>query len=70
VRKGIRAVHEGRDPQGLSRNGNEVLATYCNDTVVHQPAAPDAAADAAILRATGRRLAESYVRDPPLLPRG
>ena len=70
VRKGIRAVREGRDPQGLSRNGNEVLPTFCNDTVVHQPAAADAAADAEMLRATGRRLAEGYVKDPPLLPRG
>jgi nitrite reductase/ring-hydroxylating ferredoxin subunit len=69
VRKGIRAVREGRDPQGLSRNGNEVLPTFCNDTVVHQPAAADAAADAEMLRATGRRLAEGYVRVPPLLPR-
>jgi hypothetical protein len=69
VRKGISAVREGRDPQGLGRNGKEVLPTFCNDTVVHLPAAVDAAADAEMLRATGRRLAEGYVRDPPLLSR-
>jgi hypothetical protein len=69
VRKGIRAVRDGLDPQGLSRNGNMVLPTFCNDTVVHQPATGDAAADAEMLRAIGRRLAEGYVKDPPLQPR-
>jgi hypothetical protein len=69
VRKGIRAVRDGHDPQGLCRSGNMVLPTFCNDTVVRQPAAGDAAADAETLRATGRRLAEGYVKDPPLLPR-
>ncbi|MBV8188006.1 MAG: aromatic ring-hydroxylating dioxygenase subunit alpha, partial [Alphaproteobacteria bacterium] len=72
VRNGIQAVRDGRDPLGLSR-GNAVLPTFCNDTVVHQPPAADPKADPiadrAAMRATGRRLAEGYVKDPPLLPR-
>jgi nitrite reductase/ring-hydroxylating ferredoxin subunit len=69
VRNGIRAVRDGRDPPGLSRDG-AVLPTFCNDTVVHQPLAADTQADHAAIRATGRRLAEGYVKEPPLLPRG
>ena len=70
VRKGIRAVRDGHDPQGLSRSDNVVLSTFCNDTVVHQPAEGDAATDAEMLRSIGRRLAEGYVKNPPLLPPG
>jgi hypothetical protein len=68
VRNGIQAVRDGQDPLGLSR-GNSVLPTFCNDTVVHQPAVADPKADHTAIRATGRRLAEGYVKEPPLLPR-
>ena len=61
-------VRDGQDPLGLSRDG-AVLPTFCNNTVVHQPPAADTGADLEILRETSRRLVESYVREPPLLPR-
>ena len=68
LRKGIQMVRDGQDPLGLSRDG-AVLPTFCNNTVVHQPPAADTGADLEILRETSRRLVESYVREPPLLPR-
>jgi phenylpropionate dioxygenase-like ring-hydroxylating dioxygenase large terminal subunit len=66
VRRGIRAVKAGRDPDGLSRDG-AVIPTYCNDTVVRVPPARTPALDKQLMRETGRRLAEGYLRQPPLL---
>src|SRR5438105_11875644 len=45
VRRGIRAVKAGRDPDGLCRDEGAVIGTYCNNTVVHMPAPATAAAD-------------------------
>jgi hypothetical protein len=69
VRQGIRAVRDGQDPMGLGRDGT-ILPTFCNDTVVVQPPMPDPAMDVQAMRATGRRLAEGYVKEPPLLRQG
>ena len=68
VRHGIEAVRDGKDPLGIGRDG-AVLPTFCNDTVVRQPQVAEAEADRTAMRATGRRLAEGYVKEPPLLPR-
>ena len=62
IRRGIRAVQAGEDPQGVSRDGG-VVPTYCNDTVVRVPAAATLEEDCALMRATGRRLAESYLKE-------
>jgi nitrite reductase/ring-hydroxylating ferredoxin subunit len=70
IRRGIRAVAAGGDPMGLYRNGAGVTPTYCNNTVVHMPPADSAAADKQIMREIGRRLAEGYLKEPPLLNRG
>ena len=51
---------------GLFRDG-AVIPTYCNDTVVRIPPAKTPELDKKLLRATGRRLAESYIAAPPLL---
>ena len=66
IRRGIRAVQAGQDPDGLCRNAATCIPTYCNDTVVHVPAAPTPAEDRQLLRTTGRTLAESYLAQPPL----
>ena len=66
IRRGIRAVQAGQDPEGLCRNAATCIPTYCNDTVVHVPAAPTPAEDRQLLRTTGRTLAESYLAQPPL----
>ena len=67
LRKGIQAVRDGQDPLGLSRAG-AVLPTFCNNTVVRQPPAADADTDLAMLRATSRRLVDTYLEAPPLQP--
>jgi phenylpropionate dioxygenase-like ring-hydroxylating dioxygenase large terminal subunit len=67
VRRGITAVKSGNDPVGLFRDGRSLIPTYCNDTVVHAPAARTLELDKKLMRETGRRLAEGYLRAPPLL---
>lgn len=67
IRRGIGAVQEGRDPDGLSREASTILPTYCNDTIVHVPTAPTPEEDQQLMRETGRELAESYLKHPPLL---
>jgi phenylpropionate dioxygenase-like ring-hydroxylating dioxygenase large terminal subunit len=66
LRRGTRAVQAGQDPVGLCRDPGAVSATYCNDTVVRGPLAENEAMDRQLLRETGRRLAESYLSNPPL----
>jgi len=66
IRRGIRAVQAGEAPQGLSREAGAVMATYCNDTVVRVPPASTPEEDRQLMRAAGRRLAESYLEHPPL----
>ena len=67
LRRGIRAVQAGQDPLGVYRNGNGVIATYCNNPVVRRPPAATPAMDKDLMRETGRRLAESYLKSPPLM---
>jgi nitrite reductase/ring-hydroxylating ferredoxin subunit len=67
VRHGIRAVQNGRTPDGLSGEADGIIATYCNDTVVRVPPAQTAEDDRQLMRTTGRKLADSYLAHPPLL---
>lgn len=67
TRRSIRAVQTGHDPAGLSRDAGVVIPTYCNDTVTRLPPDRDSAIDRQRLRETGRRLAEGYLKHPPLL---
>jgi hypothetical protein len=60
-------VQAGHDPAGLCRDGGVVIPTYCNDTVVRMPPDVEPAMDRQRMRDTGRRLADAYLRDPPLL---
>jgi hypothetical protein len=71
IRRGVRAVAAGQDPVGLFRDARAVIPTYCNDTVVQVqvPAAENSVTDREVIRATGRRLAEAYFKDPPLMNR-
>src|SRR6516164_2062210 len=62
------AIH-GLDHEGLCRDPGAVTATYCNNTVVRLPAGATEAADKKMMRATGTRLAKSYLKNPPLLER-
>jgi len=67
IRRGIKAVKSGKDPAGVVREDGAVIPTYCNNTVVRIPPAKTPELDKKLLRATGRRLAESYIQAPPLL---
>ena len=67
TRRGIRAAQAGRDPAGLCRDDGAVTPTYCNDTVMRIPPDADPAVDRQRMRDTGRRLADGYLKDPPLL---
>lgn len=66
IRRGIRAVAAGVEPMGLHRNGAGVTATYCNNTVMRIPPAATPAMDKKLMLETGRRLVESYLKEPPL----
>jgi len=66
IRHGIRAVKAGDEPPGLCHKAGTVIPTYCNDTIVQLPAAETAVTDRQLMRETGRRLAEAYLKDPPL----
>ena len=67
LRRGIRAVKGGDDPLNLSRNAGAVIPTYSNDTVVRLPLGADPATDKQLMRETGRRPAEGYLKHPPLM---
>jgi phenylpropionate dioxygenase-like ring-hydroxylating dioxygenase large terminal subunit len=66
IRTGIRAVRAGHDPAGLCREEGKLIPTFCNDTIVRVPPAGGETADKQLMRDTGRRLAESYLKEPPL----
>jgi hypothetical protein len=66
VRRGIRAIREGRDPEGLSRDEGYVIPTYCNNTVIRMPPPASETDDKRMMREAGMRLAQSYLREPPL----
>jgi len=67
LRQGIRAVKAGKTPNGPCRDVGAITATYCNDTVVRVPPAPTVEEDQQLIRASARKLAESYLARPPLL---
>jgi hypothetical protein len=51
----------------LCRDAGVVIPTYCNDTVVRVAPDADPAMDRQHMRETGRRLADGYLKAPPLL---
>jgi hypothetical protein len=62
IRRGIRAVQAGADPEhGVLRDGKMVL-TYCQDRVVSgMPPAPTAEEDRRLLREVGRKVVEAGI---------
>ena len=67
IRRGQRAVQAGNDPAGLCRQPGATIPTYCNNTVMRRPANGSAETDKEMMRRTGRELAQSYLREPPLM---
>jgi phenylpropionate dioxygenase-like ring-hydroxylating dioxygenase large terminal subunit len=66
LRRGIDAVRDGHDPEGLCREHGKVIPTYCNDTVVHVPPEVTPEAEQKRMRETGWKLASDYLKHPPL----
>jgi phenylpropionate dioxygenase-like ring-hydroxylating dioxygenase large terminal subunit len=62
LRTGMRAVAAGRDPLGIVRDAGHAILTYTNNTVVRVPPAATQDEDDAVLRRTGRAIAERYVQ--------
>jgi hypothetical protein len=68
IRRGIRTVKAGDEPRGLSHEAAAVILTYCNDTSIGRVRPAEvSAADRQMMRETGRRLTETYLKDPPLM---
>ena len=67
IRRGIRAVKAGDEPLGLCHTAGAVIPTYCNDTVVCVATATTPTTDKQLMRETGRRLAEAYLENRPLM---
>ena len=58
IRRGIRKVAQGEDPNADAPASNGPIATYANDTVVRVGPAPTPAEDVELLRRTARDVAE------------
>jgi phenylpropionate dioxygenase-like ring-hydroxylating dioxygenase large terminal subunit len=67
IQRGMRAVQNGQDPEGLFREAGKVIPTYCNDTIVRMPPEATPEADKELMRQTGWALAQEYLKSPPLL---
>ena len=67
VRQGIRMVQSGQRPKGVTTNSEEGLPTYASDTILRIPQAPTEEEERKLLRETGRRVAEDYIKNPPVL---
>ena len=67
IRRGVRAVESGDGSPELRRTADPITPTYCNDTVVRMPPAATVIEDRQLMRGTGRQLAETYLKDPPLM---
>ena len=64
IKRGIQAVKDGEDPRHLVSKEGEIIPTYSTDTILSIPAAPTPEEDAELLRQTGRKVAEDYIKDP------
>ena len=66
IRRGIRAVSEGREPDGLLLQSTPIIPTYTNNTVIRLPEAATPEEDEQLIMETGLRLAEEFLKNPPL----
>ena len=64
VRRGIRAVQKGADPEVVTYGESPPVPTYSRDRVLDVPPAPTPEADRQLVRETGRRVVENIIKDP------
>ena len=62
VKRGIRAVQEGEDPQGITYGDGPAISTYSHDRVLEAPPAPTPEEDQRLLRDIGRQVMKEYVQ--------
>ncbi len=67
ISRGIQAVQDGGDPEGLSPNAEQPMPTFSNDTVIYSPEAATPEEERTLLLETGRRLINEYIANPPNL---
>jgi phenylpropionate dioxygenase-like ring-hydroxylating dioxygenase large terminal subunit len=63
VREGIRAVQDGKDLRGPSREASGVIPTLVQDTIVRVPAGPTPEADRQLLRRTALEIATAGIAE-------
>ena len=63
IRQGIQAIRDGQDPPGIRYEERGVIPTYANERVIHLPPAPTPREDRLLLRNTGRRVTEGYIKE-------
>ena len=66
LRRGIQAVREGREPDGLLQQSAPIIPTYANNTIIRLPEADTPSEDEKLIKETGLRLAEEFLKNPPL----
>jgi hypothetical protein len=62
IKDGIRRVQKNQDPKGIIRKSTGVIPTYSHNTVINVKPAPTPEADRQLLRDTGRRALEEYIK--------
>ena len=63
IRRGIRAVQKGEDPQGVTHRDGGAISTYSLDRVLRVPPAAAQEEDTRLLRETGRKVAEQRIEE-------
>ncbi len=66
LKRGIEAVQRGEDPPELARGANHAINSYGSDRVIPVSSIEGNPDDPEILRAIGRRVAEEYLKCPPM----
>ncbi len=69
LRKEIRELLEGQEPVIAPVDENGITRTSANDTVMRLAPAPTDLEDIHLMRVTGRKVAEEYIKNPPVLPK-
>lgn len=65
LKKGIDSVKRGEDPKGVIRNPDEVVHCYGGNIMLRIPAAPTKELDRKLLKATGLKVAQECLDNPP-----
>jgi hypothetical protein len=62
LRRGIRAVQSGADPQHIGSQAGQIIPTYCQDRVIAGiPPAPTPEEDRLLLREIARKVVEEAI---------